>query len=221
MSDLALDLSGLHCRFGDQSVLEDFALQLAPGERLAITGRSGRGKTTLLRVLAGLQPAQAGTLNLHGKLAMQDGRQLLAPWERSLQLVFQDLGLWPTRTVRQHLLDALRAQGLRGSAASGRADESLRALGIASLADRKPARLSGGEARRVALARALVTHPRLLLLDEPFASLDATSRAEGFALLDQVLAATDAAVVLVTHDPEEATRLGGRQLSLDSANSPS
>ena len=215
MTDLALDLRQLHCSFGERTVLRDVALQLAAGERVAITGRSGRGKTTLLRVLAGLQDAVQGELILHGRTAMQAGRSTLPAWERSLQLVFQDLGLWPTRTVAQHLRDALAAQGVRGAEANQRSEETLRALGISELADRKPARLSGGEARRVALARALVTRPRLLLLDEPFASLDSESRADGFALLEQVLAESDAAVILVTHDREEAERLGGRILQLD------
>ena len=215
MTELALDLRQLHCSFGERVVLHDVALQLAAGERVAVTGRSGRGKTTLLRVIAGLQDADQGELTLQGQAAMRGGQSVLPAWQRSLQLVFQDLGLWPTRTVMQHLRDALAAQGLRGTEASLRCEQTLQALGIAALADRKPARLSGGEARRVALARALVTRPKLLLLDEPFASLDAESRADGFALLEQILAESEAAVVLVTHDREEAHQLGGRILQLD------
>lgn len=215
MTDLALDLRQLHCSFGERTVLRDVSLQLAAGERIAITGRSGRGKTTLLRIVAGLQDATQGELDLHGVSAMRDGRSCLPAWDRSLQLVFQDLGLWPTRTVAQHLSDALTAQGRRGPEAEQRIAATLSALSIDRLAARKPARLSGGEARRVALARALVTRPKLLLLDEPFASLDAESRADGFRLLEQVLAESDAAVILVTHDREEADQLGGRILQLD------
>ncbi|MCH2101395.1 MAG: ABC transporter ATP-binding protein [Planctomycetes bacterium] len=215
MTNLALDLRELHCSFGDRQVLHNVALQLEAGDRVAITGRSGHGKTTLLRVLAGLQDADQGELKLHGRIAMQGGQSTLAAWERSLQLVFQDLGLWPTRTVAQHLMDALAAQGIRGAKAKQRSAETLKALSIAELFDRKPSRLSGGEARRVALARALVSRPQLLLLDEPFASLDAESRADGFALLEQVLAESNAAVVLVTHDHEEAKQLNGRILQLN------
>ena len=196
-------------------MLDGIQFELAAGERLSIAGRSGRGKSTLLRLIAGLQDADAGEIQIAGRSAMQGGKQQLAPWDRELQLVFQDLGLWPTRTVQQHLLDALRAQGLRGGPAKQRATEVLQALDLSELAARRPGRLSGGEARRVALARALACQPKLLLLDEPFASLDAESRDDGFRFLESVLELSRAAVILVTHDPEEAARLGGTHVQLD------
>jgi ABC-type sugar transport system ATPase subunit len=215
MTDALLSVRALRCRFAERTVLDGIQLELAAGQRLCIAGRSGRGKSTLLRLIAGLQDADAGEIAINGRTAMQDGKQKLAPWDRELQLVFQDLGLWPTRSVQQHLLDALRAQGVRGAQAKQRTAEVLQALDLQDLAARRPGRLSGGEARRVALARALACQPKLLLLDEPFASLDAESRDDGFRFLESVLELSQAAVILVTHDPEEATRLGGTQLQLD------
>lgn len=215
MTDALLSVRGLRCRFGERTVLDGIAFEMDAGQRLTIAGRSGRGKSTLLRLLAGLQDAEAGEIYIAGRTAMQAGKQTLAPWDRELQLVFQDLGLWPTRSVQQHLLDALRAQGVRGNQAKQRTAEVLQALALQELADRRPGRLSGGEARRVALARALACQPKLLLLDEPFASLDAESRDDGFRLLESVLEMSQAAVILVTHDPEEAARLGGTHRNLD------
>jgi ABC-type sulfate/molybdate transport systems ATPase subunit len=207
---LVLSATGLGKRFGAREVLREVGLDLSAGERLTVAGRSGEGKSTLLRILAGLETADAGRVHLGGRLASDGRRHLLPPWERGVQLVFQDLGLWPTRSVRRHLLDPLRAQGMARADAARRADTLLERLGLGPLARRRPGRLSGGEARRLAFARALALEPRLLLLDEPFASLDPVARAEGFALLEEVLSATDAAVVLVSHDPAEARALGGK-----------
>lgn len=197
---------------GARRVLEDCSLTLAPGERMTLAGVSGSGKTTLLRLLAGLERPQAGQVRCAGELATDGPKLLLPPWQRGLQLVFQDLGLWPARTVRQNVLDAARASGQPDPRAA--ADALLRRLGLAACAERKPGSLSGGEARRLALGRALVTRPRALLLDEPFTSLDPAAREAGFALLDEILRETAAAVLLVTHDPAEAARLGGAQARL-------
>lgn len=209
----AVSVRGLRVSRGGRALLEDAALELADGERVSIQGRSGCGKTTLLRVLAGLELPDAGEVYLGGRLATAGKRLHLQPWERGVQMVFQDLGLWPTRSVLSNVADAVQAAGLDDP--QGRARRTLDALDIGGLAGRRVAALSGGEARRLAFARALALEPRLLLLDEPFTSLDPESRQQGFALLEQVLDSTAATVVLVTHDPEEAARLGGRALRLD------
>ena len=174
-----------------------------------MVGRSGAGKTTLLRLLAGLDAPEDGRILLDGEEASLPGRIRIPPWERGLQMVFQDLGLWPGRSVRAHVEIPLRAAGLERGEARRRAAEILERLGLGSRAGERVGRLSGGEARRVAFARALAPGPRLLLLDEPFASLDPVARAHGLELLEEVLASTRAAVLLVTHEPEEARALAG------------
>ncbi|MFQ5749597.1 MAG: ATP-binding cassette domain-containing protein [Planctomycetota bacterium] len=213
MSSPLLELRGLRRGFGARKVLEEADLALEAGARLTVAGVSGSGKTTLLRLIAGLDPPEAGEILLEGETASRPGRIVLPPWKRGVQMVFQNGALWPTRTVLAHLLDVQRAQGWRGDLA-GNARAVLDRLGLGELAARRPATLSGGERRRLALGRALVLQPRLLLLDEPFASLDPVARESGLAFLEDVLAESRAAVILVTHEPSEARSLGGEVVFL-------
>lgn len=212
MEPPALQAEGLVFQRGARRVLNGCSFTLAAGARLALAGPSGCGKTTLLRVLAGLERPQEGQVRCAEHLATDGSKLLLPPWRRGLQLVFQDLGLWPARTVRQNVLEAARAS--QQPDPQGAADALLQRLGLTGCTGQKPGSLSGGEARRLALARALVTRPRVLLLDEPFTSLDPAAREASFALLDEILKETAAAVLLVTHDPWEADRLGGMRARL-------
>lgn len=207
-----LAAADLALRRGSRPILTGAALELRAGERASLCGPSGCGKTTLLRLLAGLEPADAGRVWCGGVLATDGPRIVLPPWRRGVQMVFQDLGLWPMRSARQHLLDAARAAGRSDGVAA--AQDLLDRLGLTACAERRPATLSGGEARRLALARALITRPTVLLLDEPFASLDPDARHAGRALLEEVLRLTEAAVLLVSHDPSDGAALGGRTWTL-------
>jgi ABC-type Fe3+/spermidine/putrescine transport system ATPase subunit len=212
MTTPLLATTALSKSFDQRVVLSNVNFTLESGQRLSIQGPSGTGKTTLLRILAGLEAPDSGKVILDGQLATENTQIKRPPWQRGIQLVFQDLGLWPTRTVLQNVMDARKAAGL--TKVKEESTRVLNALGLGDFLKRKPGKLSGGEARRLAFARALAMEPQLLLLDEPFASLDPDARQAGFTLLEQVLSQTSAAVILVTHDAEEASRLGGTLMRL-------
>ena len=183
---------GLTRQFGARTVLDRLDLDLAPGSFTALLGRSGSGKTTLLRTLAGLDPADGLTV------------------PRPTSVVFQEARLLPWAPVWQNVM-----LGLDGPDARSRAAGALQEVGLARHADAWPLTLSGGEAARVALARALVRAPRLLLLDEPFAALDALTRLRMHALVLDLWRRHGPAVLLVTHDVDEALALADRVLVLE------
>jgi len=181
-------------RFGDVTVIEGLNLDIAPGEFIALLGRSGSGKTTLLRTLAGLDGAL--------------GQDVTVPGSRAV--VFQDARLLPWKRVWRNVV-----LGLRGGDVRERAETALREVGLGHRIDAWPLTLSGGEAQRAALARALVREPKLLLLDEPFAALDALTRYRMHDLVLSLWRKHQPAVLLVTHDVEEAIALADRVLVLD------
>jgi molybdate transport system ATP-binding protein len=186
-------------RFSLDIPLREFALdvELTVGrEVVALVGPSGAGKTTLLRALAGLQPA-CGRISVDGDDWLDSARSIDLPAEqRSVGLVFQEYALFPHLTVRKNI-----EFGRKGGAAL------LERFGLATLADAKPRELSGGERQRVALARALAPDPAVLLLDEPLSALDAHTRGEVRAELQQLLREADRPTLVVTHDFEDAATL--------------
>jgi len=190
----AVRLRAFTRRFGDTVVLHDLDLEIAAGEFVALLGRSGSGKTTLLRTLAGLDPP--------------DGQELVTPSRRAV--VFQDPRLLPWKRVWRNV-----ALGLTGTDARDRARAALTEVGLGHRLDVWPTTLSGGEAQRAALARALVREPELLLLDEPFASVDALTRIRMHDLVLSLWRTHRPAVLLVTHDVDEAITLADRVLVLD------
>jgi sulfonate transport system ATP-binding protein len=187
-------LRGAGRRFGDAVVLEGVDLDIAPGEFVAVLGHSGSGKTTLLRLLAGLDRGFTG-----------DVASGSAP-----AVVFQDPRLLPWRTALENV-----ALGLRGPDPEGRARAALGEVGLRGREDAWPRQLSGGQRQRVALARALVREPDLLLLDEPFSALDALTRISAQELVSELWRRHRPAVLLVTHDVEEALLLADRTLLID------
>lgn len=184
-------------RFGSRQVLERLDLRLAPGERLGILGPSGVGKSTILRLAAGL-------------LAPQQGRVVNA-YERTA-MVFQEPRLLPWRGVRANLELPLRAAGHHAAEARALAQDWLARVGLADHAAAWPGQLSGGMAQRVALARAFALRPGLLLLDEPFSALDPGLRQQLGMLCDHGLRQTGAALLYVSHHPQELLRLVRRCL---------
>jgi sulfonate transport system ATP-binding protein len=180
-------------RYGDRTVLQELDLDIRSGEFVALIGKSGCGKTTLLRALAGIDPVDGGTLSTPA----------------SSTVVFQEHRLLPWWKVWRNV-----AIGLPRSTARARAQSALEEVGLGTHADAWPVTLSGGEAQRVALARALVREPELLLLDEPFAALDALTRIRMHGLVRDLISRHRPAVLLVTHDVDEAVLLADRVLTM-------
>jgi molybdate transport system ATP-binding protein len=184
----------------------------------AVFGPSGSGKTTLLRCIAGLERAPQGWLRVDG-YAWQDGRTWLPAHERPLGFVFQDAALFPHLTVRGNINYGLQRSGAgarRGDRnASTSVDHMIELLGLASLLERKPARLSGGECQRVAIARALATNPRLLLMDEPLSALDLKRRDEFLPYLERLHEELEIPVLYVSHMPDEVARLADHLVLMD------
>ena len=198
----ALELQGLTVELGGRTVVHGVDLAVEPGELLALVGPSGCGKSTLLRAVAGLVPA-AGDVQLDGESVRN-----LPPERRRVGLVFQDHALFPHLTVARNVAFGLQAIPRRERRA--RVADLLELVRLGHTANRYPHQLSGGEQQRIALARALAPAPAVVLLDEPFASLDAALRDELRAEVVGVLRAAEATAVLVTHDREEALALGDR-----------
>ena len=206
MSGLAF--AGVSHRFGSVVAVDAVDLEVRPGETVCLLGPSGCGKSTLLRLAAGLEDLQAGRIDIAGRtVALAGGHRRVAPEARGVGLVFQDYALFPHLTVLENI-----GYGLPGGRAAGEAQARrvLGDLGMGDLADRYPHALSGGQQQRVALLRSLAPKPRVMLLDEPFSTLDEHLRHEVRMETMRLLSGGDAATVLVTHDAEEAMLLGDR-----------
>jgi molybdate transport system ATP-binding protein len=194
----------------------DVAFRVAPGELIVLVGPNGAGKSTLLRALAGLLPIDRGRIALETNVLDDPGAGTFVPAaQRSVGVVFQDGLLFDHLSVVENVAFGLRSRGIAARAARRSAEEWLRRLGLDRGADLRPRELSGGQVQRVALARALAFEPRLVLLDEPFASLDATTRVEVRRELRRHLDSLDAPKIVVTHDPIEAMALADRIIVLE------
>ena len=201
-----LHVEGLSHSFGERPVLRNLSLSIAAGESVALLGANGSGKSTLLRLVAGLLTPTAGQIALVGSAA--------AAGRPEVGIVFQESRLLPWRTVLRNVTLPLELTGMSLTSARTMAAAALARVGAGGLLDRSPAEISGGERGRVALARAMVRTPSLLLLDEPFAALDAITRARLDDELPELVAG--AATLLVTHDVAEALLVADRVLMLGS-----
>ncbi|WP_342238732.1 ABC transporter ATP-binding protein [Inquilinus sp. OTU3971] len=210
----AVDIERVVRRFGPRVAVDGVDLQVAQGEFLALLGPSGCGKTTLLRLLAGFDAPDGGTIRIGGRVVAGEGAMVPAE-ERGIGMVFQSYALWPHMTVRENVDYALRIRRLPAAERTRRTDEALAAVGLTDRAEARPETLSGGQRQRVALARCLAMAPALVLMDEPLANLDVHLRdalqAE-FRRLHRQLGAT---VVYVTHDQAEAMALADRIAVMD------
>jgi NitT/TauT family transport system ATP-binding protein len=209
-----LDVERLHHAYAPGMVaIEDVSLSVSEGEVVAVVGPSGCGKSTLLKVLAGLMPSTGGSIRLHGEIV----RSVPA----DLAMVFQDYArsLYPWMRVGANVELPLLYKPIGAAERKARVTEALQAVGLPEAADRYPWQLSGGMQQRVAIARALAYQPRLLLMDEPFASVDAQTRADLEDLLVAVRDRFHITAVVVTHDIDEAIYVADRVVVL--SKSPS
>jgi spermidine/putrescine transport system ATP-binding protein/putrescine transport system ATP-binding protein len=200
-----LMVSGVYRAFGDIVALDDVSLAIAENEFFALLGPSGCGKTTLLRILAGFEHPDSGTVTL-------DGQDLLSQsaHRRPVNLMFQSYALFPHMTVERNVAYGLEREGLPRDEVRARVREVLDTVGLTDMAERRPQRLSGGQRQRVALARAIVKRPRLLLLDEPLSALDKKVRAEMQRELKRLQHEVGITFAVVTHDQEEAMSMADR-----------
>jgi iron(III) transport system ATP-binding protein len=204
-------VDGLTRRYGPVVALDGVTFEVPDEGVVTILGPSGSGKTTLLRLVAGLEAPEAGRIVADGRLLSAPDR-VVAPHLRGMGLVPQSSALWPHMTVAQNVLFGLH--GLPRSEARRRLEHLLERTGLTALAGRRPHQISGGEARRVALARALAPRPRCLLMDEPLTNLDGELRATLLALIRDLVCETRASLLYVTHQLDEAAALDGRVLRL-------
>ncbi len=194
----------------------DMAFTVYEGEVVALLGPNGAGKTTLLRAIAGLVPFDSGHVRLDGKVLEDTATREYVPTERRpIGFVFQDYLLFPHLTVLENVAFGLRSRAVSREAAADKAGQWLDRVGLKTYAGSRPATLSGGQRQRVALARALAPDPRLLLLDEPLAALDATTRAEVRRDLKRHLDSFEGIRLVVTHDPLEAVALADRLIVME------
>ena len=199
-----ITIDNLHIQLGGFN-LRDINLQIAENDFFMLMGPSGAGKTIILEAIAGLVPVKSGRITVAG----QDITHL-PPEKRGISIVYQDYALFPHLTVANNIRYGLQFQKIEKSEGDKRLDQLLGLLNLQHLANRSPETLSGGEQQRVAMARALIVNPQVLLLDEPLSALDPRLREEFRVLLKQVHQQTEATILMVTHDFAEALALGRR-----------
>jgi putative spermidine/putrescine transport system ATP-binding protein len=204
-AEVDVRLVGLRKRYGDVTAVDGIDLDIGRGEFFTMLGPSGSGKTTTLRVIAGFERPDEGTVELRG----QDVSRL-PPYARNVNTVFQDYALFPHMTVQENVEYGLRVKKVPRAERRRRAEEVLALVRLEGFGNRKPAQLSGGQRQRVALARALVNRPQALLLDEPLGALDLKLRQQLQVELKRIQRELEITFVYVTHDQEEALTMSDR-----------
>ena len=211
MSDPVLRLDGVSKSYGAVHAVDRASLEVERGEVFTLLGPSGCGKTTTLRLVAGLEDPDGGEITLRGRLVASVSRRLcVPPHKRNLGMVFQSYAIWPHMSVFENVAYPLRLRGVRGRAMRDRVARVLELVGLGGLERRSATLLSGGQMQRLALCRALVYEPDLLLLDEPFSNLDAKLREQMRVELKLLQRRLGITVLFVTHDQIEALSLSNR-----------
>jgi ABC-type Fe3+/spermidine/putrescine transport system ATPase subunit len=211
MPDLSLRVAGLEKSFDDNHVVRNLSLEIRTGEIFTLLGASGCGKSTTLRIIAGLETADAGVVEFNGRQWVDVRKGLFVPPQRrGIGMVFQNYAIWPHMTVFQHVAYPLRILRMEKQKIVRRVEEILNIVGLGGLQDRPAVMLSGGQQQRVAVARALAHEPDLLLFDEPFSNLDVNLREQLRIELKQIQMRLGLTIILVTHDQLDAFTLSDR-----------
>jgi molybdate transport system ATP-binding protein len=203
----------MQCTFSRPQFTLHANVSVASREVLAITGPNGSGKTTALLLITGLLNISSGRIELDGQIC--DGETFVQPEDRQVGMLFQNGALFPHLSVSQNIIFGLRARGMRKDEALSRATDTMKKLDIHSFAEKRPHELSGGQQQRVALARTLVTQPKILLLDEPTTALDTYAREATLDLLAEVFTQFNGPVVLVSHDSRDIQKLATTEARID------
>jgi putative spermidine/putrescine transport system ATP-binding protein len=198
-------MQGVSKRYGDVVAVASLDLEITPGEFFTLLGPSGSGKTTTLRMIAGFEEPDTGTVELAGRDVTR-----LPPYDRDVNTVFQDYALFPHMTVGENIEYGLRVKGVSKDERRKRATEALEDVRLSGYEARKPSELSGGQQQRVALARAIVNRPQVLLLDEPLGALDLKLREQMQVELKEIQGGVGITFIYVTHDQEEALTMSDR-----------
>jgi spermidine/putrescine transport system ATP-binding protein len=204
-SAYAVELAGVSKYYGSVAALEDITLQIHHGEFYTLLGPSGCGKTTTLNIIGGFIPVSAGTVRINGRVVQDD-----TPYRRNVNTVFQNYALFPHMTVAQNIGFGPRMRKVPQAEIDRKVEEVLRLISLPDFGQRRPAQLSGGQQQRIALARALVNEPDVLLLDEPLGALDLKIRKQLQAELRNIQRKVGITFVYVTHDQEEAMVMSDR-----------
>lgn len=200
-----IELRGLAKSFGSVRAVDDVNLDIEAGEFITLLGPSGSGKTTVLRMIAGFEVPDSGTISLNGEEITH-----LPPFDRDVNTVFQDYALFPHMTIQENVEYGLRTRKVPRAERAKQALDAIASVKLEQTADRLPHQLSGGQRQRIALARALVLRPRVLLLDEPLGALDRQLREEMQVELKKIQRDAGITFIFVTHDQEEAMRMSDR-----------
>lgn len=205
MADVVFDQASRIYTPGATPAVDKLDLTITDGELVVLVGPSGSGKSTALRMLAGLEPIDAGTVRIDGRDVVD-----VPPKDRDIAMVFQNYALYPSKSVRDNMAFPLKMRGMDKAERAKRVDEAAEILGLTPYLDRKPKALSGGQRQRVAMGRAIVREPRVFLMDEPLSNLDAKMRVQTRSQIAGLQNRLEVTTVYVTHDQVEAMTMGDR-----------
>ncbi len=211
---IAITLESVTRRYTERAAIQNLSLHIEAGERLVIFGPSGCGKTTLLRLLAGFIAPNSGIIRMHNRVVSHDGHIDIAPENRQIGMVFQDLALWDHLTVKGNLEFGLKVRKVPKPEREVRITNLLQRVGLVGMENRYPHTLSGGQQQRVALARALILNPPIVLMDEPLANLDVELNIRLRRFIRDLQQEFGFTLVYVTHNPDEAFEIATRVIML-------